>query len=385
MGPEPRADSLCPTDRLFTRLWFDPLVLDLGQNTERPVPLASPVRVMVVDDSAIVRGLIIQMLEKHVDIQIVARAANGEVAVAELGRTEVDVIVLDLEMPVMDGMTALPLLLAKRPGVQIVVASTLSKRNARISLEALQQGAADYVPKPETGSLVNAEEFERELLSKVVALGQRGPGRTQTPAARPILAAQPRKSTVRPGIIAIGGSTGAPPVLLQIMAGLKDAVTQPILITQHMPVTFTALLAEQLARAGARPCAEGKDGEPILPGRAYVAPGGWHMTVGRSGVTPVIRLNQDPPEHFCRPAVDPMLRSAAEIYGNRLLAVILTGMGADGAEGCRIAAQSGGRFAVQDETSSAVWGMPGAAAKTGLAEAILPAHQIANWIKEIAK
>ena len=345
----------------------------------------SPIRVMIVDDSAIVRGLIIQMLEKQPDIQIVARAANGEVAIAELGRTEVDVIVLDLEMPVMDGMTALPLLLAKRPGVQIVVASTLSKRNARISLEALQLGAADYVPKPETGSLVNAQEFERELVSKIVALGRRGRARAQSSPLTPVAVVPCRTSTVRPGIIAIGGSTGAPPVLLKLMAGLKDSVSQPILITQHMPATFTALLAEQIERAGGRPCAEGKDGEPILPGRAYVAPGGFHMTVGRSGVTPVIRLNEDAPEHFCRPAVDPMLRSAAEVYGNRLLAVILTGMGADGAEGCRIAAQAGGRFAVQDEASSAVWGMPGAAAKTGLAEAILPAPNIANWIREIAK
>ena len=360
-------------------------MLDLAKTTESFAAAASPIRVMIVDDSAIVRGLIIQMLEKHPDIQIVARAANGEVAVAELGRAEIDVIVLDLEMPVMDGMTALPLLLAKRPGVQIVVASTLSKRNARISLEALQQGAADYVPKPETGGLVNAQEFERELVSKVMALGRRGGARTQSSSLAPVATAPRRTSTVRPGIIAIGGSTGAPPVLLQVMAGLKDSVTQPILITQHMPATFTALLAEQLERAGGRPCAEGKDGEPILPGRAYVAPGGWHMTVGRSGVTPVIRLNQDEPEHFCRPAVDPMLRSAAAVYGNRLLAVILTGMGADGAEGCRIAAQAGGRFAVQDEASSAVWGMPGAAANTGLAEAILPAQQIANWIKEIAK
>jgi two-component system chemotaxis response regulator CheB len=342
---------------------------------------ASPVRVMVVDDSAIVRGLIIQMLEKHPDIQIVARASNGEVAIAELARTEVDVIVLDLEMPVMDGMTALPHLVALRPGVKVIVASTLSQRNARISLDALQKGAADYVPKPETGGLVNALDFERELTSKVMVLGRRASWGTQAPT-RPA----PRPSNaVRPSLIAIGGSTGAPPVLLQVMAGLKGAVTQPILITQHMPATFTALLAEQIERAGGRPCSEGKDGEPILPGRAYVAPGGWHMTVGRSGATPVIRLNQAPPEHYCRPAVDPMLRSAVEVYGNRVAAVILTGMGADGAEGCRVAAHAGGRFAVQDEATSAVWGMPGAAAKTGLAEAILPATQISNWIKEIAK
>lgn len=336
---------------------------------------------MVVDDSAIVRGLIIQMLEKCPDIRIVARAPNGEAAVAELARTEADVIVLDLEMPVMDGMTALPLLLATQPGVKVVVASTLSKRNARISLEALQRGASDYVPKPETGTLVNAADFERELVGKVLALGRRPNGN-----AAVVEVARPRSTqVVRPGVIAIGGSTGAPPVLLELIAGLKGAVTQPILITQHMPATFTALLAEQIQRAGGRPCAEAQDGEPILPDRTYVAPGGWHMTVGRSGATPVIRLNQEEAEHYCRPAVDPMLRSAAAIYGNRLLAVILTGMGADGAEGCRTAAQSNGRFIVQNEATSAVWGMPGAAARTGLAEAILPASQISGWIRDAAQ
>ncbi|WGM31863.1 chemotaxis response regulator protein-glutamate methylesterase [Brevundimonas sp. NIBR11] len=350
-----------------------------------PAPTSTqprPVRVMVVDDSAIVRGLIVQMLEKSPEVAIAARASNGEAALAELGRHEVDVIVLDLEMPVMDGMTALPLLLAKQPGVRVVVASTLSQRNARISLDALQKGAADYVPKPETGSLVNAAEFERELVGKVLALGRRrsaaGVGSVPATAPRP-------RSAVRPGVIAIGGSTGAPPVLLEVMAGLKDNVSQPILITQHMPATFTALLAEQIERAGGRPCAEARDGEPILPGRAYVAPGGWHMTVGRSGATPVIRLNQEPPEHFCRPAVDPMLRSAAEVFGNRLLAVVLTGMGHDGADGCALAAKAGGRFVVQDEATSAVWGMPGAAAKTGLAEAVLPASKIAPWIVEACR
>jgi two-component system chemotaxis response regulator CheB len=357
------------------------IVLDRSTPSPPMPPPVQPVRVMVVDDSAIVRGLIIQMLERRPDIRIVARAANGEAAVAELERTEADVVVLDLEMPVMDGMTALPLLLAKRPGIRVVVASTLSKRNARISLEALQNGASDYVPKPETGTLVNAAEFERELVGKVLALGRR----STEPAPAPPTAGRRTTPPVRPGVIAIGGSTGAPPVLLDLIGGLKGAVNQPILITQHMPPTFTALLAEQIERAGGRPCAEARDGEPILPGRSYVAPGGWHMTVGRSGATPVIRLNQEPAEHYCRPAVDPMLRSAAATYGNRLLAVILTGMGADGAEGCRSVAHASGRFIVQDEATSAVWGMPGAAAKTGLAEAILPATQLAGWIREASR
>ena len=339
---------------------------------------------MVVDDSAIVRGLIVQMMETSPEIEVVARASNGQVALAEMDRIEIDLIVLDLEMPVMDGMTALPLILAKQPGLPVIVASTFSRRNARISLEALQRGAADYIPKPETGTLVNADDFRRQLLETVQALGRRPRGHTpvQTPTAP---TRRPTSNAVRPAVIAIGGSTGAPPVLIRLFTELKAGPDQAILVTQHMPATFTALLAEQLERAGGRPCAEARDGEPILAGRAYVAPGGLHMTVGRSGATPVIRLTSEPPEHFCRPAVDPMLRTAAEVYGARLLAVVLTGMGSDGAEGCRAVAQAGGRFVVQDEASSAVWGMPGAAARTGLADAVLPASQISQWIRDAAK
>ena len=157
----------------------------------------------------------------------------------------------------------------------------------------------------------------------------------------------------------------------------------PILLTQHMPATFTALLAEQLTRAAGRPCAEGRDGEPVEPGRCYVAPGGWHMTVEREGAFPVIRLNQDPPEHFCRPAVDPMLRSATKVYGGGVAAAILTGMGADGAKGCEAVARAGGRFIAQDEATSAVWGMPAAAAATGLAQAVLPLKEIGPWLRRV--
>jgi two-component system chemotaxis response regulator CheB len=350
-----------------------------------PEAASSPaprVRVMVVDDSAIVRGLIVQTLERDPALRVVARAANGEAALIELARTAVDVVVLDIEMPVMDGLTALPLILKLQPEARVVMASTLTRRNARISLQALQAGAADYVPKPETGGLVGADEFARELTAKVKALGRRGatPAPT-TPTIAATVRPAPLSPPVRPQVVAIGGSTGAPPALMSLFEALKGELEQAVLLTQHMPPTFTAMLAEQLERAGGRPAAEARDGEPVLPGRIYVAPGGWHMTVGRSGQVPVIRLNQEAPEHFCRPSVDPMLRSAAAVYGPGLLAVILTGMGADGAEGCRAVTEAGGRFVVQDEATSVVWGMPGAAARTGLAEAVLPLNQIAPWVR----
>ena len=348
------------------------------------------VSVMVVDDSAVVRGLISRALESDPQVMVVARAENGQAALVQLDHIAVDVVILDLEMPVMDGMTALPLILARQPGIKVIVASTLTLRNARLSLETLKAGAADHVSKPEGGGLVHAEAFHRQLLDKVKALGQaaRGASVAPMPALRPTptIVREPsaRPRPTRPSVIAIGGSTGAPPVLIQVFEALRGAVSQPILVVQHMPAMFTTLLAEQLARAGNRPCAEAVDGEPVLPGHAYVAPGGWHMTVARSGSGEIIRLNQDSPEHFCRPAVDPLFHSVACTYGTGALAVILTGMGCDGAAGCQVVHDAGGRFVIQDEATSAVWGMPGAAARTGSAERILPLSDIGPWLKQVA-
>lgn len=338
------------------------------------LPSPSPIRILVVDDSAIVRGLIISGLETQADMVVAGRAANGQAAVAETARLRPDVVVLDLEMPVMDGMTALPLILQAHPSVRVVIASTLSQRNARISLEALTRGAHDYVPKPQSGSLATAADFHRELAQKVRALGS-----AERAAAPPVVRTTATAQGV-PKVLAIGGSTGAPPALIHLFEALRG-IDLPILLTQHMPAGFTTLLAQQLSRAGDRPCTEGIESEPILPGRAYVAPGGFHMTVGASQAGPVIRLNQDPPEHFCRPAVDPMLRSAAEVYGAGLMAVILTGMGSDGAEGCRAVADRGGRCIVQDAATSVVWGMPGAASRTGVVEAVLPLPRIGDYVR----
>lgn len=350
---------------------------------------ASAIRVMVVDDSAVVRGMIARQLDADPVVSVVATAANGELALAELDRRSIDVVVLDIEMPVMDGMTALAQIHTRHPTVKVVMASTFTRRNAEISLKALRLGASDYVAKPETG-LGAAEDFKQELLAKVKALGRaRRPipepvvARTPAPTAPPPPMLRPSSGKfVRPAVIAIGASTGGPPALLKVFEAIKGSVEQPIVLTQHMPAAFTALFAEQLMRAGDRPCAEGQDGEPVLPGRCYVAPGGWHMTVESQGVgcAPVIRLNQDAPENFCRPAVDPMLRSVARVYGASAVTVILTGMGADGARGVDAISRAGGRVVAQDEATSVVWGMPGAVAATGLAESLLPLNEVGPWL-----
>ena len=346
---------------------------------------ASAIRVLVVDDSAVVRGLIARQLAVDPGVVVVATAANGALALDELARSDIDVVVLDVEMPVMDGLTALAEIHARYPTVRVVMASTSTRRNAEISLKALRMGASDYVAKPESG-LGGAEAFKQELLAKVKALGtarraaraaSRAPARSAAPA--PTVRPGPAQ-IVRPAVNAIGASTGGPPALLKVFEAIRGSVHQPILLTQHMPAAFTGLLAEQLARAGDRPCAEGRDGEPVRPGHCYVAPGGWHMTVEGGAASPVIRLDKNPPENFCRPAVDPMFRSVAEVYGPAALALIMTGMGADGAKGAGAIVEAGGRVVVQDEATSVVWGMPGAVAATGVAECLLPLDEVGPWL-----
>ena len=356
---------------------------------------ADPYRVMVVDDSAVIRGLLTRALEQDPTIEVVASVPNGQMALTQLPRQPVDVVVLDIEMPVMDGLTALPQLLRLQPGLQVIMASTLTRKNADVSMRALRAGAADYVTKPSSGGeLHSAEAFKRELTDKVKALASaaRGGGGAGQRSARPAAAAQRaaapsaditlrQPSSQIPDILAIGSSTGGPQALFKLLGDLKGVLRLPVLITQHMPATFTTLLAEHLGRASGMDCHEAKDGEPIKAGTVYVAPGDWHMTVVAEGTSRLIRLNQDPPENFCRPAVDPMLRSMAPIYGARLQTVILTGMGADGAKGCEAVVAAGGQVVAQDEATSVVWGMPGAVATRGLCSAVLPIEEISGYLR----
>ncbi len=372
-----------------------------------PGERGGPYRIMVVDDSAVVRGLVTRFLEQDKDIKVVASVGNGQRALDTLARTRIDVVVLDIEMPVMDGLTALPKLLQVQPGVQVIMSSTLTKQNAEVSLRALQSGAADYVTKPSTGGLHNAEAFQRELSAKVKAVGsaRRKASGESLPDGRPARETAPERgsgaitaikaakgatpvlrrsaATLPPHAIAIGSSTGGPQALFKVLSALGP-VSQPIFITQHMPATFTALLADHISRQAKQSCAEAADGMPVSGGSVYVARGGQHLVARREQGAVKLHLSDGEPENFCRPSVNPMLRSLVEIYGGRLLTVILTGMGSDGLLGCEAVVQAGGQVIAQDEETSVVWGMPGAVAKAGLCSAILPLDQIAEHVRRIA-
>lgn len=349
---------------------------------------------MVVDDSAVVRGLVSRWLSEAPDIEVVSLQRNGRAAVEAIDEADPDIVILDIEMPEMDGMTALPLILRKKPGIPVVMASTLTRRNAEISLKALSLGARDYLPKPEgQHGMVSADDFRQQLLAKIRALATPRPGLVRKAAAPQAAAPAPARpevaialrpaSAVRPRVLLIGSSTGGPPALTRLMEQLGGKLAGiPVLITQHMPPTFTGILAEHIAKASGRPAAEGKDGEPIVAGRIYVAPGGHHMLV-QGGPEPRIRLDDGPPVNFCRPAVDPLFSTAASVYGPATLALVLTGMGQDGANGARTIATAGGTVLAQDEATSVVWGMPGATAKAGVCSAVLPLDQIAGRVSQL--
>lgn len=349
----------------------------------------NPCRVMVVDDSAIARGIVTRTLDGEEGIEVVSSVPNGLMALKAIGNHEVDVVVLDIEMPELDGLAALPRLLELRPDVKVIMVSSASQRDADISLKTMTMGAADYVAKPKAG-LGGAESFRAELVSKVREHGARD---AKTVPARPAPAAVPAPSPprklarklARPEVIAIGSSTGGPQALAEVLRDIDSRLTQPIMVTQHMPATFTGLLAEHMTRYSGRSATEARDGEPLQPGHIYIAPGGKHMLVERraAGGT-IIRLDDGPPENSCKPAVDPMLRSLAKNFKERLLVVILTGMGCDGLKGAEAAIEEGGRVLAQDRASSVVWGMPGAVAQAGICEEILPLQLIGPAIFRIA-
>ena len=353
----------------------------------------APVRVLLIDDSAVVRGMLSRILEKDGGFTVVGTAANGQTGLVEAKRTRPDAIVIDLEMPVMDGLSTVPRLLADAPGVKVLVCSSLTTAGAEKSMLALAAGAFDVIAKPSSNSLHGAPDFARELLNKLGAV-RPVPSNAPPPVVRPMPAALLAQRAARqpatresgsglPAVLCFGSSTGGPQALLAVFAKLPPNLPVPVLVTQHMPPTFTAILAKRLGQTANRPAHEAVDGQKIVANEIYLAPGGRHMAVERRGTDVVARLLDTPPENFCKPAVDPMLRSVARVWGGQVLMVMLTGMGQDGLAGSTQVVQSGGRVIAQDEASSVVWGMPGAVARAGLCEAILPLGDIPPRLHQI--
>ena len=365
------------------------------------------IRVMLVDDAVVVRGLFARWVESEPDLDVVATLRTGREAVNQFERVDPDVVVLDVDMPDLDGIAALPLLLEKKRDLVVIMASTLTRRNAEISLKALSLGAADYIPKPGSNRELSASmAFRRELIEKIRQLGQRArrlrgglassrvateaksapsivPQIGEEPAPPPPQALRPMP-TVAPRVLLIGSSTGGPQALNGLIAEIGSVLQRvPILITQHMPPTFTAVLAEHLARIGKCPVREASDGEEIKSGNVYLAPGGKHMKVARRDGTAVIAIEDGPLVNFCKPAVDPMFASAAEVWGNKTLALVLTGMGSDGLAGAKAIVAAGGHVFAQDEATSVVWGMPGQVTNAGLCSAVLPLPEIAGKLTRL--
>jgi two-component system, chemotaxis family, protein-glutamate methylesterase/glutaminase len=367
------------------------------------VPVRAPVRVMIVDDAVVVRGLMARWFEAAGGIEVASTHRSGCEAVAAIERVRPDVVILDIEMPDMDGLTALPLLLKKVPGTVVIVASTLTTRNADVSLRCLSLGAVDYIAKPSTNRDVTfATDFRREIVEKVKVLGMRRRARlmlrpasvAQADAAResaPDLAAQASALQlrpivkVRPNVLLVGASTGGPSAVTELLKLARPALHRmPIIIAQHMPVMFTAMFADHLRRSLSIDAAEAQHGEPIEKGRIYVAPGGRHLRLQRTPAGMRAIIDDSAPVNFCRPSVDVTFQSGAQAYGPGALGVMLTGMGSDGLRGAGAIIDGGGNMLAQDEASSVVWGMPGSVSRRGLCAAVETVPNLARIINIMA-
>jgi two-component system chemotaxis response regulator CheB len=334
------------------------------------------IRVLVVDDSVVFRQLVSKELAEDSSIEVVGTAANGRIALQRLTQVNPDIVILDVEMPELDGLETLRELRKTHPRLPVIMFSALTERGAKATLDALALGATDYFAKPAgPGGLESSLQVIRDqLLPEIKAICKRSAPLPATHRAR-----APGPSAVV-DVVAIAVSTGGPNALAELFAKLPGNFPVPLLIVQHMPPMFTRLLAERLSAKGALPVEEGRSGTMLKPAQAWVAPGDHHMIVIRDGLNVRLGLNQDPPENSCRPAADVLFRSVACVYGAGALAVVMTGMGQDGLRGCEAIAQAGGRVIVQDEASSVVWGMPGFVARAGLAEQVLPLSAIAPEI-----
>lgn len=332
-----------------------------------------PLRILVVDDSAVIRRVLSRLLAADPELVVAGTAGNGIQALARIPEVKPDLVTLDIEMPGMDGLETLVEIRKLYPKLPVIMFSTLTERGAVATLDALARGASDYVTKPSGES--SPERVAGDLIRKIKSLcAVRVPG--------PRSAAIPFSVNGRPqgrvDVVAIGTSTGGPNALTALIPRLPADFPVPIVIVQHMPPLFTRLLAERLSGLGRLKVQEGKEGECLRPGQVWIAPGDHHMTVTRKGREFVLGVNEDAPENSCRPAVDVLFRSVAQCYGVNVLAVVLTGMGADGTRGSAVIRQAGGQVIVQDEASSVVWGMPGSVVAAQLADQIYPLDGIGS-------
>jgi two-component system chemotaxis response regulator CheB len=336
-----------------------------------------PFRVLIVDDSAVIRKVLSNMLASDPEIVVAGTAGNGIQALARIPELKPDIVTLDIEMPAMDGLQTLVEIRKLYPKLPVIMFSTLTERGATATLDALARGASDYVTKPghSGGSDASREVVREELIRKIKSLCM-----VPVPHARPI--AVPPRAANRPhariDMVAIGTSTGGPNALTALLPQLPADFPVPIVIVQHMPPLFTRLLAERLNVLARLNVQEGKAGQKLQAGQVWIAPGDYHMTVGRKGPEFVLGINHDPQENSCRPAVDVLFRSAASSCGANVLGVVLTGMGADGTRGSAAIHEAGGEVIAQDESSSVVWGMPGSVVAASLADGIFPLTGIAG-------
>jgi two-component system chemotaxis response regulator CheB len=340
----------------------------------------TPIRILIVDDSVVIRRLLSDTLSGDAALEVVGVASDGRIALAKISLLKPDLITLDIEMPVMDGLETLAALRKLYPKLPVIMFSTLTERGAAATLDALSLGASDYATKPSnTGSpAVAIERIRAELIPKIKALcGVMVPLKfLPLPGFRPAVKVKLR-SNPRIEIVAIGTSTGGPNALTALVPQFPADFPVPIVIVQHMPPLFTRLLAERLNTLAQLEVQEGKAGQKLQQGQIWIAPGDYHMTVVRRGTEFVLGINHDTQENSCRPAVDVLFRSVAQTYGANVLAVVLTGMGADGTRGSADIREAGGEVIAQDEASSVVWGMPGNVVAANLADHIYPLGGIA--------
>ena len=339
------------------------------------------IRVLVVDDSVVIRKVLSETLASSPELEVVGTASDGRIALAKIEQLHPDLVTLDVEMPVMNGLETLQELRKLHPKLPVIMFSTLTERGASATLEALSLGASDYATKPSnTGKASEAiAAIQSELIPKIKALCVA----PSLPAVKlPPRSAAPVRPRVRQRIeiVVIGTSTGGPNALGEVLPDIPKDFPVPIVIVQHMPPVFTRLLADRLASRSAIPVEEGSAGVALRPAHAWIAPGNFHMTVKRDGVNWRLDLNQEHPENSCRPAVDVLFRSAAAVCGSGALAVVMTGMGSDGVIGAKHIRDAGGEVIIQDENSAVVWGMPGLVAASGLADGIYPLRQLATEI-----